>query len=54
MFYLAPFLGTLSSKEVWILDTGGDVEGILLLLYQMEDGCPGPLLSKLLSFTWGF
>lgn len=45
MFYLASFLGTLSSTEVWILDNGTDVEGIVLLLYQMGDGCPGPLLS---------
>lgn len=54
MFYLGPFLGTLSSQEAGILDDGNDVEGIVMLLYQMEDGCPGPLLSRLFPFTWGF
>lgn len=54
MFYLASFLGTLSSQGAGILDDGSHVEGIVMLLYQMEDGCPGPLLSRLLPFTWGF
>ena len=54
VFYLGPFLGTLSSQEAGILDDGNDVEGIVMLLYQMEDGCPGPLLSRLFPFTWGF
>ena len=54
VFYLASFLGTLSSQGAGILDDGSDVEGIVMLLYQMEDGFPGPLLSHLLPFTWGF
>lgn len=43
MFYLASFLGTLSSQEAGILDDGSDVEGIVMPLYQMEGGCSGPL-----------